>query len=71
MFADANGFEQRVRDAARYRCTSHDSNVGRGHVPADREAADGRDEQICTDSVVPATARRVVAPYGEGAIDDS
>ena len=31
-------------------------DVGRGHVPADREAADGTDEQICTQSVVPAPA---------------
>ena len=30
--------------------------VGRGHVPADREAADGRHEQVCTYSVVPALA---------------
>ena len=28
--------------------------VGRGHVPAVREAADGTGEQVCTKSVVPA-----------------
>ena len=39
-------------------------DVGRGHVPADREAADSTDEQVCTQPVVPAPVRRVVAPYG-------
>ncbi len=36
-----------------------------------REAADGANEQVFTNPAVPAPARRVVAPYGEGAIDDS
>ena len=31
-----------------------------------REAADSENEQICTELVVPAPARPVVAPYGEG-----
>ena len=39
-------------------------DVGRRHVPADREAANGGNERIDTNSVVPAPARRVVAPYG-------
>ena len=30
--------------------------VGRGHVPAVREAADGTNEQVCTQPVVPAPA---------------
>ena len=30
--------------------------VGRGHVPADREAADGTNKQVCTQLVVPAAA---------------
>ena len=41
--------------------------VGLGHVQADREAADSWHEQVCTYLVVPTPARRVVAPYGEGA----
>ncbi len=33
VFACANGFEQRVRDAARYRCASHDLGfAGYGHL---------------------------------------
>ena len=30
------------------------ANVGRGHVPAVRKAADGTGEQVCMQSVVPA-----------------
>ena len=36
-------------------------------VRAVREAADSTDERVCAHLVVPAPARRVVAPYGEGA----
>ena len=36
-------------------------HVGRGHVPAVREAADGTGEQVCTKSVVPARDCRVAA----------
>ena len=47
--------------------------VGRGHVPADREAADGTNEQACTQSVVPTpagtcpcpTKRFMTMAYGE------
>ena len=37
--------------------------VGRGHVPAVREAADSTDEQICTQLVVPAPAYDMSPPY--------
>ena len=49
-------------------CFAHNSNVGQGDVCA---AADGTDERICTNLVVPAPARPVVAPYGETTIDGS
>ena len=32
------------------------TDVGMGHAPSDREAADGINEQVCTDPVVPAPA---------------
>ena len=37
------------------------NNVGRGHVPADRAAADGTSEQACTQPVVPARDCHVAA----------
>ena len=57
-------------DSATPFCSLHPPQAALANVP-DREAADGTDEQVCTDLVVPATARPVVAPYGEGAIDVS
>ncbi|MGN1307033.1 MAG: DNA mismatch repair endonuclease MutL [Faecousia sp.] len=45
---------------------SRNDNVGRGHVPAVREAADGRHEQACTHSVVPAPAGTCPRPTVEG-----
>ena len=38
------------------------ANVGRGHVPAVRKAADSIDEPICTQSVVPASVRTYSHP---------
>ena len=37
-------------------------DVGRGHVPADREAADSTDGQACTQAVVPAAAYGCLRP---------
>ena len=37
------------------------ANVGRGHVPSDREAADRTNEKVCTQSVVPAQDCRIAA----------
>ena len=39
------------------------ASVGRGHVPADREAADGRHEQVCTYLVVPTLGGDMSPPY--------
>ena len=39
------------------------ASVGRGHVPADREAADGRHEQVCTYSLVPTLGGDMSPPY--------
>ena len=47
------------RPTARVRSTA----VGRGHVPAVREAAGGTDEQVCTQSAVPAHGGDVSPPY--------
>ena len=40
------------------------ASVGRGHVPVDREAADGRHEQVCTYLVVPTPAGTWPRPTG-------
>ena len=53
-------------DSATPFCSLHPPQAALANVPV-REAADSADEQICTNLVVPAPARRVVAPYGEGA----
>ena len=39
--------------------------VGRGHVPADREAEDSRQEQVCTYLVVPTRGGDMSPPYKE------
>ena len=54
----------RILIQTRERTTINETaNVGLGHVPADREAADSTGEQICTQSVVPAHGGDMSQPY--------
>ena len=67
VFAAANDFYRRVRDAAHYRCALMHTFlfVGRGHAPAG-------EQPLSTNLFICTVCRcAIVAPYGKGAFDRS